>query len=306
MLPATDAPAPATTPTPTATAAAPTAAPATAPALNDVAAFDPNAPPPPLSPSAPHVATSAQPDRLWGPPADPRREAELEDVAGAHPRHGPGDIARRAPSAAELKGEIADRVHHLDHKWRYTRNTNKLEELEKYTHESDKLDPDTRAKLQPKLAAAHSAEQKLDQLEQQAKTLGHSGTPEQRTELAHQLAAARTEVSTTVGAATKVIDDAGLQVDRLAHAEKDIDPKGWSEGHSLFGMLSRFFSLSYFISSTRTQLETKEELIHQQLKHTRETAVKDDLLHQRVLLEELQQDLKQAAPRHANLVSIKG
>src|SRR5205823_5495544 len=90
---------------------------------------------------------------------------------------------------------------------------------------------------------------RLDRLQAQAKDLGHSGTPEQRTELAHQIESAKTAVSHDLTDANQVIKDAGLEVDHLAHAEGTIDPNAAAKGlPSLFGLLDDFwkFTTSFF------------------------------------------------------------
>ncbi len=274
--------------TPSAPATAATATPANG-TPTAAGTFSAEPPPKPLTPAGTHVATSARPSALWGGDGD----GDDDDVRDAQ-AHGasPEQIRQMRAEKRELQGHIRDRVDHLDHKWRYTLNTTKASELDKYADDSDKIDPATRDALKSKLQVAHQAEDKLAALKQQAAQLGHGGTPEERTALAKQIVAARKEVSTTVAAATKVVDDAGLKVDRLAHAEAKIDPKAAKKGGSLLDMVERFFKISFAYSFGSMAQGQQSDIRKKDLKRSDEVAKElrqhVDLGAQRRVLAELQ------------------
>jgi hypothetical protein len=234
----TQAPAPAATPAP-----APAASPVPATVVAQPAtAFDASAPPRRFADSqtgAP-VPTSANPHALWG-------EGHGHGHGGVRGPDGqpltPEQIAARQ---AQMQQQIGDRVDHLKDKWRYTRNTTKTNELWNYAEDSKKMPPDVKAKLEAKLWKTDRDQARLDRLQEQAKQLGSGGgTPEQRTDLAHQIESAKKAISTDLSDANTVIKDAGLEADHLAHAESTIDPNAAKDGEtSLADMLAGFLKFT--------------------------------------------------------------
>ncbi len=219
------------------------------------------------------VASSAHPQHLWG-AGDGDGDDRVTGPQGENLT--PEQIAALQAKRAEWQAKVGDRVGQLEHKWRYTRNTTKTNELWNYVNDSKNLDPDTRAKIESKLWKTDRDQARLDRLQAQAKTLGQGGTPEQRTALAHQLEAAKTAVSHDLSDANQVIKDAGLEVDHLAHAEGTIDPNAAAKGlPSLFSLLdgffkftTSFFGFSGFMQANLYESVTRDEL-HKEDKNQR-------------------------------------
>ncbi|MFT3840928.1 MAG: hypothetical protein QM723_28315 [Myxococcaceae bacterium] len=288
--PAAAAPAPAATPAPAASAPKP------------AATFDASAPTRRFADAqtgAP-VPTSANPNSLWG-------EGHVHGGHGGHGPRGPNgeqltpeQLEAFKARRAQMQQKIDDRVGQLEHKWRYTRNTTKTNELWSYVHDSKKLDPDTRAKIESKLWKTDRDQARLDRLQAQAKSLGESGTPEQRTALAHQISQAKDAVSNDLSDANDVIKAAGLEEDHMAHAEATIDPNAAKEGNSLADLINSFvkFTSTAFYTSTSQQYERNqddemrdEKVDDQVLEHllqVKDLKVKDQVTAQKTEMDNLQ------------------
>jgi len=221
---------------------APAATPNTAPVATS---FDPSAPAKRLSTEAgAAVSTSAPPASLWG---DGDRRVHGRGRGDNGQPVDPAQIAEWKAKRDATAGEINQKVDHLKEKWRYTKDTTKANELWRYAHDSQKMDPATRANLESKLHKCDHDQAKLDHLQAQAKALGpDGGTPEQRTQLAHDIESAKKAVTADLDDANKVISDAGLTDDHLAHAESTIDPNA-PPGPSLSDLMSQFFSYCSYI-----------------------------------------------------------
>ena len=205
-------------------------------------------------PDGAHLPLSARPDALWGSPSGDNAD-DPAAIAAMSPAERTAKLAELQARKAEMQGKILDRVNDLEKKWESAPTATKAQALREYLEASQHLDPATRQQLRVKVEHAEACQKKIDHL--QGKRAGLPPAREaspamkaKRAELNKELRAARADQKTTGTAATKLIDDKGLKVDRLAVTEQVIDPSAPKAGSpdSLSGMLTDFFHLNWLTS----------------------------------------------------------
>lgn len=211
-----------------------------------------------------HVAGSAQPDALWGntapkglkPNMDPHQFDRLT------PEQKTQRLAQLTETRDALQTKILDRVAQLDKQWNSASTATKEEALKHYAENSENLDPETRQEINQMLAQAAIAQRRIDRLESRRNGMppSRNATPEEkarRAELNKELRAARKERKDAVKDATKVVDDKGLKIDRLAVTEQIIDPSApkKEEGTSLLGMVKDFFKFDWMTKSLQAMIQ---------------------------------------------------
>lgn len=221
-----------------------------------------------LLPPAQHVARSADPGALWGDAAPKsHRAALLADFKRLPPAERQAKLAELKAQREALKGEIQDRVGELDKKWKYSRLKTRTASMRDLQGKRPELSPEAAAKLDAALKAAEAAEQKVNALAEKAKAFMPESKKDPvqaqaRKQLASELRKARDEHSQAVAAATAIIDDAGLKVDRLANAEQAIDrnapPAG--SGQSLLDKVISFFDLGWAINTFSSLLQSVSDM----------------------------------------------
>jgi hypothetical protein len=222
-------------------------------------------------PAGQHIATSADPEALWG--AAPPRPQRHFDVA-AFQKMSPGERKARLEALRarqqELKREIHERVEQLERKWANSRLTTRTRSLRDLQAKCPQLTADQAQRLEAALKAAEAAEQRVNRLAEQAKSFGPDSQKdpaqdEARKQLASELRKARAEQSAAVKAATAVIDEAGLKVDRLANAEQLLDrnapPPG--SGQSLWDKILGFFDLGWAINALSYAMSVVDDVMTQ-------------------------------------------
>lgn len=266
-----------------------------------------------LLPTGQHVTKSADPDALWG-PAAPRRNRNF-DVA-EFKRLPPAE--RRAKFEAmraereQLKGEIQDRVGQLDRKWNYSLLRKRTGSLRDLQAKKPELTPDQAKRLDAALAAAETAEKKVAALAEKAKSFGPDSKTDPvqaaaRKQLASELRRARAEQSEAVHAATAVVDEAGLKIDRLANAEQvlDKDAPAAGSGESLWDKVTAFFDLGWVTKSFSWLMDTMTQQADKAREERQDTTKNDrelELLQRRKL--ERERDTQAQASRAEQLRAL--
>ncbi|MEW5739185.1 MAG: hypothetical protein AB1938_09690 [Myxococcota bacterium] len=228
-----------------------------------------------LNPAGGHVTRSADPEALWG-DAGPRRGrgAMMAEFKRLPPAERAAKLEALKAQREALKGEIQERVGELDRRWRYARLKTRTASMRDLQAKRPELSPEAAAKLDAALKAAEQAEAKVNALAEKAKAF----TPESKKDpvqaaarkaLASELRKAREAHSQAVAAATAIIDEAGLKVDRLANAEQLIDknapPPG--SGKSLWDKVVSFFDLGWAIATFTSMVKwvtEEQERLHEQ------------------------------------------
>jgi uncharacterized protein YnzC (UPF0291/DUF896 family) len=211
-----------------------------------------------LTPAGQQVATSADPAALWGSPA-PAPEASPPSVdafRAMSPAAQTSTLESIRAERAQLGQEIEARVEQLDRKWRHSRLSTRTEALQHYEGASGRLPRGKRRELRAHVIQALEAQARIEELSARVAELPK--TPEAkreqaalRAELAKELRRAREEQSKAVAAATAILDQEGLKVDRLAVTEQIIDPTAPAQGSggSLLDKVLRFFFLDELMGS---------------------------------------------------------
>ncbi|GEM_PF-3231754 len=240
-----------------------------------------------------HVAISARPDTLWGSAerrgGGPDSPAEIMKLSPAQQTE---KLAQLTAQRDELQAKVLERISQLDIKFENSPTKTKAEALKEYAEVSEQLDPETRQELRQMARQAEQAQHRIDRLVARREGMppSRNATPETkaaRAALAAELRAARKEQRDAVKEATKVVDDEGLKVDRLAVTEQIIDPSAPKPGTdgSLLGMVKNLFSFNWItewlgtiISSRKEKkldLEQDKQLLEQLLvNHQRDQAAK--------------------------------
>ncbi|MEW6435352.1 MAG: hypothetical protein AB1730_27980 [Myxococcota bacterium] len=219
-------------------------------------------------PAGQHVAKSADPDALWGAPA-PRahRRFDLAGFQKLSPAERKAKLQELRAQQANLKQDIEERVGQLDRKWNSSRLKTRTASMRDLQQKAPQLTGDQAQRLDAALKAAEAAEQKVNALAEKAKAF----TPESkrdpaqaeaRARLARELRKARAEQSAAVRAATAVLDEAGLKVDRLANAEQVLDRNAPApgSGESLWDKVVSFFELSWLVDVFSGMLDLLREM----------------------------------------------
>lgn len=224
-----------------------------------------------LQPTGRHVARSADPDALWGaPPPRPQRRFDAAAFQRMSPAERKAKVEEMRAQQQQLKHEIQDRVGQLDRKWTYSRLKTRTSSLRDLQGKRPQLTADQAQRLDTALKASEAAEQKVSALAEKAKAFGPDSKkdPAQaaaRKQLASELRKARAEQSAAVKAATAVIDEAGLKVDRLANAEQVLDknapPPG--SGQSLWDKIVSFFDLGWSINAFTYAMTVVDDVMTQ-------------------------------------------
>lgn len=211
-----------------------------------------------------HIAGSAQPDALWGaaprgslkPSLDPHQFDKLT------PAQKTERLEQLSTTRDALQTKILERVIALDQKWEGASTATKEEALKHYAANSEQLDPAAREEINQMLVQAAIAQRRIDRLQSRRDGMppSRNATPEEkarRAELNKELRAARKEQKDAVKGATKVVDDQGLKVDRLAVTEQIIDPSApkKEEGTSLLGMVKDFFKFDWMTRTLQAAIE---------------------------------------------------
>lgn len=230
-----------------------------------------------LLPSAQQVSTSADPSALWGAPPPAAGELTREQFAALSPADQATQLQATRAERDLVEKEIATIVERLDKKWNHSRLTTRTGALKHYEREGRHLGGGRRRQLRELVAKSETAQKKIDELKARAAAL--PDTPEAkkelaalRSEIARELRKARAEQSAAVKAATELVDQEGLKVDRLAVTEQVIDPSAPKSGSggSLLDKIARFFKLDslcamFFdvlkvtVDNNRKQAETAKE-----------------------------------------------
>lgn len=220
-----------------------------------------------LLPQGQHLTRSAAPEALWG--AAPSRRSPFPDVAEFRrlpPEERVAKLEAMKAAREELKREIQDRVAQLDRTWRHAHLKTRTASLRDFEAKHPELTADQQQRFESALRAAEAAEAKVKALAEKAKAFGPESKKdpaqaEARRQLASELRKAREEQSKAVAAATAVIDEAGLKVDRLANAEQALDknapPPG--SGRSLWDKIVSFFDFTAAINSYTLLLTAASE-----------------------------------------------
>jgi hypothetical protein len=240
-----------------------------------------------------HVATSAQPEALWG------GNSERAQIAALSPE-------KRAEKLTELQGQrdalqakIITKVAELDTKFANAPTATKTRALREYVQSSQHLDASTKAEIHKMVEQAERCEKRIERLQQRQAGLGPAKgasveMKRKRAELSAELRAARNEETSSVKHAIRVIDAKGLKVDRLAVTQQVIDPKApkKEDGDSLWGMVKKFFALSQLCSWVYELVE-KRMADREEEKHTREReeALQKDIEKQQIDQQQFQQRL---------------
>ncbi len=258
-----------------------------APAQNN--AFT-NEAPPQLGTTGTHLARSAQPDALWG--GTDRRGNDPAELMKLTPAQQVAKLAELRAQRDELHAKILERVIALDKKWDSAPTATKADALKEYAQTSDQLDVGTRDELVQMIHQAEVAQHRIDRLRRNRDGLppARLANPEmkaKRAALNAELRAARKEHKAAVTEATKVVDDKGLKVDRLAVTEQVIDPSAPKpeSDKSLLGMVKSFFNISWVFSwltqkGSASQAKKHEVELEQQIQlqllqdHQKEQAAK--------------------------------
>lgn len=219
-----------------------------------------------LTPAGQPVATSADPSALWGATAPATTPASTELTREAFTALSADQQVATLESLrterAELGQQIEARVEQLDRRWRHSRLSTRTEALRHYEGASERMPRGRRRELRAHVEKAVEAQARIDELTARVAELPK--TPEAkseqaalRDELAKELRRARDEQSKAVAAATALIDQEGLKVDRLGVTEQLIDPSAPAPGSggSLLEKVARFFKLDSFISTVFSWVE---------------------------------------------------
>lgn len=208
-----------------------------------------------LVPRAQPVSTSADPSALWGAPAPASSELSREAFAALPAAEQATQLQATRAERDLVEKEIATIVERLDKKWNHSRLVTRTGALKHYEREGRQLGGGRRRELRELVAKSEGAQKKIDELRARAAAL--PDTPEAkkemaeiRGELARELRKARAEQSAAVKAATAIVDQEGLKVDRLAVTEQIIDPSApkTGSGGSLLDKIARFFKLDSLCS----------------------------------------------------------
>ena len=243
-----------------------------------------------LLPQGQHVARSADPDALWGAGAPRRhRDFDVAEFKRLSPAERQAKLEAMKAQREALKGEIQERVGQLDRKWNYALLKKRTESLRDFQSLKPQLTPDQAQRFDAALRAAEAAEKKVAALAEKAKAFGPDSKQdpaqaEARKRLASELRKARAEQSAAVHAATAVVDEAGLKLDRLANAEQVLDknaPKPGS-GQSLWEKITSFFDLGWAIKSFSVAVTTVNEFMGKVRDNLNETAKLDREFEQQV------------------------
>lgn len=221
-----------------------------------------------LQPTGQHVAKSADPDALWGAPAArPQPRVDVAALQRMSPAERKAKLETMRAQQAELKQQIQERVGQLDRKWNYSRLKTRTSSLRDLQDRQPQLTGDQAQRLDAALKASEAAEQKVNALAEKAKAFGPDSKkdPAQaaaRKQLASELRKARAEQSAAVKAATAVIDEAGLKVDRLANAEQVLDKNApaTGSGDSLLDKVMSFFDLGWMVDVFSDMVDFIQEL----------------------------------------------
>lgn len=200
------------------------------------------------------LAGSARPDTLWGnsPAANHGPNMDPHQFNRMSPAQRTERLGELRANRDALQEQILQRVMELDKKWEGASTATKAEALQHYAENSDQLDPQARTEVNQMLAHAAMAQRRIDRLQSRRDGMPPSrnataGDKRERAALNQELREARKEKSDAVKEATKVVDDTGLKVDRLAVTEQVIDPSApkKEEGTSLLGMVTNFFKFTW-------------------------------------------------------------
>lgn len=266
-----------------------------------------------LLPRAPPVSTSADPSALWGAPAPATSGLTREQFAALPPAEQASQLQATRAERDLVEKEIASIVERLDKKWNHSRLTTRTGALKHYEREGRHLGGGRRRELRELVAKSESAQKKIDELRARAAAL--PDTPEAkkemaaiRGEIARELRKARAEQSAAVKAATELVDQEGLKVDRLAVTEPVIDPSapGAGSGGSLLEKIARFFELDslcamFFemlkltVDQGRKQAETAKEAQKVEVDSRREQRRLDERLFNELRKEEADAQARLAA-----------
>jgi hypothetical protein len=237
------------------------------------------------APAGSHVATTAAPDALWGAPRGNGDDAA--SIAALPPDQRAAKLAELQARKGEMQAKILARCTELEKKWEAAPPAEKEAALREYMRASRHLDPETRKQLMGKVDHAEQAHRRIDRLLEDRKDLPssrHANAEEKakRTQIAKELKAARREEKSNIKAATQVIDDAGLKVDRLAVTEQIIDPSAPKPGAagSLLGMVKDFFSLNWLTSFVSNLMGNMVDAVTEKKAKEREQVLVRDLENQ--------------------------
>ncbi|MCC6336718.1 MAG: hypothetical protein IT380_22345 [Myxococcales bacterium] len=234
-------------------------------------------------PPAAHVSRSADPGALWGTDAPRRnRHLDLTEFRRLPPEERKAKFEAMRAQREQLKGEIQDRVNQLDRKWKYSHLRTRTASLRDLQAKKPELTAEQQQRFEAALRSAESADQKVKALAEKAQAFAPESKKdpvqlEARKKLASELRKARAEHSSAVAAATAVIDEAGLKVDRLANAEQVLDknapPPG--SGKSLWDKIVSFFDLTFSLKSYSTVMESVNDFMGKVREHLSETGKSD-------------------------------
>lgn len=224
-----------------------------------------------LLPSGQRVATSAEPGALWGASTERRRPRTDFDVA-AFQRMSPAQrherLAVMKREHQQLGGEIQARVDRLDGLWGHSQLKTRTASLRSMQGQRPRLSAEQAGRLDVALASAEAARHDIESLSAEAHALGPASRKDpaqsaRRSALAAQLRAARAREAAAVQAATDVVDEAGLKLERLATAEQHLDAGAPAEGSgdSLWDKLRSYFDLGRAIGAFTTALEVVDDMM---------------------------------------------
>jgi hypothetical protein len=263
-----------------------------------------------LLPTGQHVTKSADPDALWGSGAPRRnRGPDVAEFKRLPPAERRAKFEAMRAERDQLKGEIQDRVGQLDRKWNYALLRKRTASLRDLQTKKPELSPDQAKRLDAALGAAEAAEKKVAVLAEKAKSFGPDSKTDPvqaaaRKQLASELRKARAEQSEAVHAATAVIDEAGLKIDRLANAEQVLDktaaPQG--SGSSLWDKVTAFFDLGWVMKSFSWLVDTIEERANRESEQRVEDE-KTDREFKRLMRKQL--DHEEQAASHARTEQLR-
>lgn len=241
-----------------------------------------------LNPGGTHVALSARPDALWG--GSPGHSSdEPAQIAALPPADRAAKLAELQVRRDEMQAKILVRVTELEKKWEAAPTATKAAALREYLETSQQLDPATRRQLRGKVEQAEDCHQRIDALRGKRDGLpparrANAEMRARRGELNRELRAARKDEKVAVKEATKVVDDAGLKVDRLAVTEQVIDPSApkATSDNSLLGMLKSFFTLNWLTSWVHMLVDKATEDLSEKKSTERADVLARDLDNQQV------------------------
>ena len=159
---------------------------------------------------------------------------------------------------AVLHGRIMSRTHDLDERWRRATPTTKTDALRAFHDRSRHLEEGARAEVKVLVNRSTEAQRRVEEL---SVRLEKREAPDDTIVIVAQLSEARTERDAAITRATEVVDGQNLKVERLAIAERILDPSAPAEGSggSLMDAIEEFAKVSKALEWVTTLFEKMEK-----------------------------------------------